>query len=145
VSFSFVDLAPGDPRLASEAFPVLAELRTSLTPSQLEQVYAEGYAQGLRFTAAYDSDGACVGVAGWRVIATTVSLRKLYVDDLVTAAARRGQGVGSALLAELTARGRAAGCRVIDLDSALHRADAHRFYIRERMPIVAFHFGRALD
>jgi GNAT superfamily N-acetyltransferase len=144
VSLSFIDVSPGDPRLASEVFPVLAELRTSLTPSQLEEVYAEGYPQGLRFTAAYAED-ACVGVAGWRVIATTVSLRKLYVDDLVTAAAWRGQGVGSALLAELTSRARAAGCRVIDLDSALHRQDAHRFYIRERMPIVAFHFLRALD
>jgi GNAT superfamily N-acetyltransferase len=142
-SWRFVDLAPGDPRLA-EVFPVLAELRTELTPSQFASVYAEGHPQGLRFTAVYDEAGACVGVAGWRIVATTVTLRKLYVDDLVTAAAHRSRGVGSALLAELTARARAEGCRWIDLDSALHRQDAHRFYIRESLPIVAFHFGRAL-
>jgi GNAT superfamily N-acetyltransferase len=145
VSWSFIDLSPGDPRLAADAFPVLVELRTELTPAQFASVYAEGHPQGLRFTAMYDDDGACVAVAGWRVVATTVALRKLYVDDLVTAAAHRGRGVGSALLAELTSRARAAGCRVIDLDSGLHRQDAHRFYIREGLPIVSFHFGRTLE
>jgi GNAT superfamily N-acetyltransferase len=140
----FVDLEPGDPRLLDELLPVLTELRTELTASQLEAVYAEGYPQGLRFTAVYDGE-RCVAVAGWRVIATTLVHRKLYVDDLVTAASERGRGVGSALLAELTERARAAGCRLIDLDSALFRGDAHRFYIRERMPITAFHFGRVLE
>jgi GNAT superfamily N-acetyltransferase len=140
----FVDLQPGDSRLA-EVLPVLAQLRTELTAEEFDAVYTEGYPQGLKFTAAFDSGGRCVGVAGWRVVATTVARRKLYVDDLVTDAAARGQGVGQALLEELGHRARRAGCTVIDLDSALHRGDAHRFYIRERMPIVAFHFARQLD
>jgi GNAT superfamily N-acetyltransferase len=144
VSWSFVDLPPDDPRLARDAFPVLTELRTELTAAQFASVYAEGHPQGLRFTAMYDDGGACVAVAGWRIVATTVALRKLYVDDLVTAAAHRRRGAGSALLAELSERASAAGCRVIDLDSALHRQDAHRFYIREGLPINAFHFGRSL-
>ena len=140
----FVDIPPGDPRLLSDVLPVLTELRTKLTGEQLEAVYSEGYPQGLRFTAAYDDQGRCVAVAGWRVIATTVALRKLYVDDLVTDAEHRGTGIGSALLGELRRRAAAAGCRVIDLDSALNRADAHRFYIREGLPITSFHFGRPL-
>jgi hypothetical protein len=37
-------------------------------------------------------------------------------------------------------RCRAAGCELLDLDSATHRTEAHRFYLRERMPILAFHF-----
>ncbi|MDQ6606265.1 MAG: GNAT family N-acetyltransferase [Actinomycetota bacterium] len=140
----FVDLDPGDIRLAGDAFPVLAELRTELTAEALEAVYAEGHPQGLRFTAAYDDTGRCLGVAGWRVMATTATLRKLYVDDLVTAAAARSAGVGSALLTELVQRARAAGCAVLDLDSGVHRADAHRFYFRERMAITALHFTRPL-
>jgi GNAT superfamily N-acetyltransferase len=140
----FVDLDPGDPRLNSDLLPVLRQLRTELTPEQLADVYEEGHSQGLRFTVAYDNEGTAVGVAGWRVIATTVVRRKLYVDDLVTAQAARSTGVGSALLAELAERARAAGCTAIDLDSALHRADAHRFYLRERMPIVSFHFAKPL-
>ncbi len=141
----FIDLDPGDRRLVHEALPVLAQLRTHLTPESLAEIYAEGHPQGLRFTAAYDRDGNCLAVAGWRIVATTVSTRKLYVDDLVTAGAHRGQGVGAALLDELSARAREAGCSLIDLDSALHRQDAHRFYIREGMPIVSFHFAKALD
>lgn len=141
---AFVDLAPDDPRLLSDALPVLRELRTELGAEQLVAIYAEGHPQGLRFTGVYDA-GACVAVAGWRVIATTLPGRKLYVDDLVTRDDRRSRGYGHALLAELESRARAAGCMALDLDSATHRTDAHRFYMRERMPIVSFHFARLLD
>jgi GNAT superfamily N-acetyltransferase len=140
----FVDLEPGDPRLGDDVLPVLAQLRTELTRELLDAVYAEGHSQGLRFTAAYDERGGCVAVAGWRLMATTVAIRKLYVDDLVTSAECRSQGIGAALLAELERRARESGCRAIDLDSGLARADAHRFYIRERMPITSFHFAREL-
>lgn len=141
--FSFVDFAPDDPRLA-ELLPVLLELRPHLTPESFRAVYQEGYPQGLRFTAAYD-DGSCVAVAGWRIFATTFAMRKLHVDDLVTAADRRSEGFGRALIRELERRAREAGCDWIDLDSAVTRRDAHRFYARERYAIVAFHFARALD
>ncbi len=123
---------------------MLAELRSDLTPEALEAVYAEGHPQGLRFTAAYDETGRCLAVAGWRLVATTATLRKLYVDDLVTAAAARSTGVGGELLAELGQRAQAAGCTVIDLDSGVHRTEAHRFYFRERMSIVSLHFARRL-
>lgn len=105
-------------------------------------VYAEGYPQGLRFTTVYDERDRCLAVAGWRLMATTVAVRKLYVDDLVTTADQRSRGVGKALLEELERRARQAGCRAIDLDSAVVRTDAHRFYLRERMPITSLHFAR---
>jgi GNAT superfamily N-acetyltransferase len=143
----FVDLPPGDSRW-TEALPVLSELRPQLTEDSFREIYAEGHPQGLRFTAAYDSAdsaGSCLGVAGWRIVASTATGRKLYVDDLVTTASARSRGVGAALLAELARRAREAGCRVIDLDSHVERCHAHRFYMREHMPITAFHFARTLD
>jgi GNAT superfamily N-acetyltransferase len=139
VQTTLVDLEPGDPRLVTELFPVLAELRTHLDEATFTAVYAEGHPQGLRFTGAY-RDGRCVGVAGWRIVATTHVRRRLYVDDLVTAAGERSGGVGHALLAGLAERARAAGCTVLDLDSGVQRHDAHRFYLRERMEIRAYHF-----
>jgi GNAT superfamily N-acetyltransferase len=138
-----VDLEPGDPRLETDVLPVLAELRPHLTPQSLAAVYAEGHAQGLRFSAAYD-EGRCVGVAGWRVVSSTSAIRTLYVDDLVTTAAQRSKGVGLALLSDLSERAEAQGCRVLALDSGTQRVDAHRFYLRERMAITAFHFTRAV-
>jgi GNAT superfamily N-acetyltransferase len=137
-----VDLGPGDERL-DEAVEVLRELRPHLTAASFATVYAEGHPQGLRFTAAYNG-GRCVGVAGWRVVATTANLRKLYVDDLVTTAAHRSTGVGRALLGALAERAEAAGCTALDLDSNVQRADAHRFYMREGLTISAFHFARGL-
>lgn len=139
----FVDLDPGDARLDGDVLPVLRELRTALTAAAFAAVYDEGYTQGLRFTAAYDG-GRCVAVAGWRLVATTVAGRKLYVDDLVTTSSMRSRGFGTALLEELLRRAREAGCSVLDLDSGVERDDAHRFYFRERMRIGSYHFVRVL-
>lgn len=139
----FVDLPAGHP-LWEQALPVLQELRTELTAEQLDEVLAEGTPQGLRFTAAVD-DGTVRAVAGWRVLANTHVRRKLYVDDLSTAASARSRGFGAALLGELTRRARELGCTMIDLDSGVHRFDAHRFYLRERMHISSHHFARSLE
>ena len=136
-----VDLEPGDDRLEREVLPVLQELRTHLTPEDFAAVYEEGYPQGLRYLAAYDG-ARCLGVAGWRILATTATIRKLYVDDLVTAAAQRNHGIGARLLAELHERAVASGCQVMDLDSGVERADAHRFYMRQGLVITSFHFAR---
>jgi GNAT superfamily N-acetyltransferase len=143
MTVDIVDLEPGDPRLASEVLPVLQELRPHLDAETFAAVYAEGHPQGYRFTAAY-AGGRCVGVAGWRIIATVHVHRKLYVDDLVTSAADRSGGVGNALLAWLEEKARAAGCTILDLDSGVHRHDAHRFYFRERMYISSHHFVKQL-
>jgi GNAT superfamily N-acetyltransferase len=140
---TLVDMQPGDPRLGTDVLPVLRELRPHLTAESFAAVYERGYPQGLRFTAAY-ADGRCVGVAGWRVVATTAALLKLYVDDLVTTEAARGEGVGKELLAALVEKAQAADCRVVDLDSGVQRADAHRFYMREGLTITSFHFARSL-
>ena len=137
-----VDLPLGSPAWPA-ALPVLQELRPHLTAESLRQVLEEGAPQGLRFLGAFDGT-RCQGVAGWRLVASTSTLRKLYVDDLVTTADGRSRGVGAVLLAELRARGRAAGCSVLDLDSGVQRHAAHRFYLRERMDITAHHFSAPL-
>lgn len=142
-SLVFVDVEPGDRRLASDVLPVLGELRDHLTAAALDAIYERGHPQGLRFLAAYEGE-RCVGVAGWRLVATTAVTLKLYVDDLVTVADGRSKGVGQAMLVELEQRARAAGCTTLDLDSGVHRRDAHRFYFRERFSITSFHFAKQL-
>jgi GNAT superfamily N-acetyltransferase len=139
-----VDLEPGDPRFLGDAFPVLRQLRPDLTAGASVRIYREGRPQGLRFSAVY-LDNRCVGVAGWRVVATLSVARKLYVDDLVTDEEYRSRGVGSFLLAALTERAEASGCRILDLDSGVQRLDAHRFYRREGLDTESLHFARRLD
>src|SRR4051794_14496226 len=99
---------------------VLRHLRPELTLPQLREIYAEGFGQGLRFTVVED-EGRIVAVAGWRLVACTTVGRRLYIDDLVTDPDLRSAGHGRLLLAELEQRARDAGCRVLDLDSGVHR------------------------
>lgn len=139
-----VDLEPADRRLVDDVLPVLRDLRPHLTAETFSAVYTEGHPQGLRYLAAYDDD-RCVGVAGWRIVATTTAIRKLYVDDLVTRSSERSRGIGAGLLSELVDRARRVGCQILDLDSGVQRADAHHFYMREGMAIASFHFVRQLD
>jgi GNAT superfamily N-acetyltransferase len=84
-------------------------------------------------------------VAGWRIVAAMVAIRKLYVDDLVTTESCRGRGVGRFLLGALVERAKESGCVVLDLDSGLERHDAHRFYEREGFERTSFHFARLID
>lgn len=92
------------------------------------------------------TDGADVlGVAVYRLGENTANGLHLYVDDLVTDAARRSQGVGAALLAWLEARARERGCALLDLDSGTQRHAAHRFYFRERFTVSSFHFVKPLQ
>ncbi|MGQ7310078.1 GNAT family N-acetyltransferase [Microbacterium arabinogalactanolyticum] len=137
-----VDLESEDPRWA-RALPVLRELRPHLTEELFTQVMREAGPQGLRFTAVFAGE-RCVAIAGWRIVANTSAIRKLYIDDLSTAAADRSRGYGRMLMDELRERAVAAGCRSLELDSGVQRFDAHRFYLRERMSITAHHFDLEL-
>jgi GNAT superfamily N-acetyltransferase len=134
-----VELDPADSVLA-EILPVLQELRPHLDLDLLRDIYAEGWGQGLRFSAVFDESDSCVAVAGWRIVVTTASVRKLYVDDLVTTSAARSTGLGRLLMAHLRRIAATNGCFDLELDSGLQRADAHRFYFREGMHVSSFHF-----
>jgi GNAT superfamily N-acetyltransferase len=137
-----VELDPDDPVLA-EVLPVLRELRPHLDLELFLSVYSEGWHQGLRFSALFDED-TCVAVAGWRVMATTASVRKLYVDDLVTTSTVRSAGHGRSLLDHLRHTAASYGCTELELDSGVQRFDAHRFYVANRMWISSHHFSLKL-
>jgi GNAT superfamily N-acetyltransferase len=88
--------------------------------------------------------GKVAGVAVYRVYVNTADGLMMYVDDLVTDEAQRSKGVGKALLAYLEKRARKAGCENFMLDSGTHRRQAHKFYFREGLTVVAFHFLKPL-
>jgi GNAT superfamily N-acetyltransferase len=140
VAVEFVEVAPPDERLAA-VFEVMRELRDQRTDDELRELYAAGYQEGYRVVGLFD-EGQCRAAAGYRVVTNFVNGRNLYIDDLITAARWRSNGYGRRLndyLAETAAR---EGCGSLQLDSATHRRDAHRFYFRERYAITSFHFGR---
>ena len=110
-----------------QAFPVLAQLRTHLTPETFLVSLAEMAADGYRmFAASYD--GQIKGVAGISIGRNFYYGRYMWVYDLVTDDSHRSRGVGAALLSHLEEVARDAGCDTLALSSGLQRADAHRFY-----------------
>lgn len=100
---------------------------------------ANGY-----YLAALTDDGVVRAVAGYRYIENLYSGRVLYVDDLVTDDTVRSRGYGKALLDWLIAEARSRGCQTLELDSGVQRFAAHRFYLTQRMDIVAHHFRLVL-
>lgn len=140
VTATIIDLTPDDPRMRTDIAPLIHELRPDLRPGEFARFAAEAHRQGLVFTALYGSHGECHGVATHRVLATSRG-RLLFVDDLVTSAARRSAGVGGRLVAELRARARAAGCVRIELDTGVTNTPAHRFYHARGLALSALHFS----
>ena len=123
---------------------VMSQLRTHLNEEDyVAQVALQQKQDRYQIVALYDG-GVIRAVAGFR-LATGLALgHYLYVDDLVSDAEVRSKGYGSRLLAWMADYGRQHGCTSLHLDSGVQRHAAHRFYLRERMDIVFYHFRMAL-
>ena len=139
------ELGPGETSLAART---LLELRGGPGSAQaLVRQVDRQRATGYRLAGAFaGGDEQAAAVAGFRINEYLAWGKHLYVDDLVTAAAHRGQGHADRLFAWLEAEARQAGCTQLHLDSALgeDRQDAHRFYFRHGLRIAAFHFQAEL-
>ena len=123
----------------ARCFEVVHELRPHLEREPfVEQVLRQ---QGQGYRLAYLEDAGVVqACAGYRLSESLSFGRFLYVDDLVTASMARSRGFGKDLMDWLVAEACAAGCGELHLDSGVQRFAAHRFYLRERMEIMAHHF-----
>ena len=125
-------------------FPVMRALRPHLEADAFVRIVREMQAEG--YVLAFLSDaGEVVAVAGFRTKRTLFCDKFLYVDDLVTRPGDRSKGYGKRLLEWLEARARAEGCAKLDLDSAMHRKDAHRFYERNAVSVSGYHFSIELE
>ncbi|MBI5693939.1 MAG: GNAT family N-acetyltransferase [Verrucomicrobia bacterium] len=133
-----IRLAETDPDIAL-CFGVMHQLRPHLRAgdfvAQVRRMQAEGFRLAL-----LEDEGTVRAVAGYRYYEKLFSGRNLYVDDLVTDGAARSRGHGRALLGWLVEQARTHGCDQLELDSGVQRAEAHRFYFRERMHVSAYHF-----
>lgn len=75
-------------------------------------------------------DGEPVGTFSLVVFPTLVhdGRREALVDGVVVTAARRGEGIGAAMMREAMRLAAEAGCYKLALSSNAKRADAHGFY-----------------
>ena len=119
---------------------VMLELRPHLTDpeafaTQVERQHAQGYR-----LACLEAAGTVRSLAGYRISEKLSAGNFLYVDDLVTRGVDASRGFGGLLFDWLIERAREADCTQLQLDSAVWRFGAHRFYLRKGMDITAHHF-----
>jgi GNAT superfamily N-acetyltransferase len=89
-----------------------------------------------------DDDGELVGICtAYQDLHSVRYGYRAWVEDLAVDPDRRSQGVGKALLDAATGWARERGATHLELDSALARIDAHRFYEREGSEYKSFSFG----
>ncbi len=122
-------------------FDVMAELRPHLARDEYVSLVRKQMEAGYRITFVID-ERVVQAAAGWRFSQNLAWGRFLYIDDLVTRTKTRSRGHGKRLLDHLYALAKQAGWDAVHLDSGTQRKDAHRFYLRERFDITAFHFVR---
>ncbi len=124
-------------------YPVMSELRPGFTESsfvaRVRELMKGGY-----LLVGLEDEGRVPACAGVRLGKSLAWGDYCYVDDLVTQDDRRSRGYGRTLMRWIEAYGRDHGCAALHLDSGVQRHSAHRFYLRERMDIVFFHFKKVL-
>ena len=65
-----------------------------------------------------------------------------YIGELVVDKSFRGNGVGSKLLKTAIDEVKKRGCSVIELDSAFHRKEAHKFYLKNGFTNKGYIFSK---
>ena len=125
----------------AEAEAVLLALRGDLDAAGFARRLAAAVAQGYAVIAAFDGP-AMVGALGYRLVDDLRWGRSLFVDDLVVLPARRGQGIGAALMRAAEDVAAAEGCDALRLCSGLDRTEAHRFYEAQGMDRLSLHFAK---
>jgi len=99
-------------------------------PGEAARIWESILDQDGRFVLVAEAAGKIVGTADLLIVANlTHELRPwAIVEHVVVAAHARRLGIGRALMAEVVAMGKAAGCYKVQLLSRKERSDAHRFY-----------------
>ena len=124
-------------RLATEAdIPVLLLLLEELgrphadpSDARVTDVYRQHMADPDRLVLVAELAGRIVGtVEGTFRTRLNWPTRELWVADLVVTESAQGNGAGRALMNDLVARARQAGCRRVALESVHSRHVAHRMY-----------------
>ena len=118
----------------------MAELRPHVRRGEfVATVRRLGEAAGFRL--AYLSDGEVKAVAGFRISEWLAGGRYLEIEDLVAKSGERSKGHGGELFDWLVGHARENGCSQVRLVSHVSRLDAHRFYLRKGMKLVAHYFS----
>lgn len=124
----------------SRCFPVFKELRPHLDEVDFVAQVCRQMAASYQIIGLMQA-GLVVSAAGYRLAEHLAWGKILYVDDLATLSAYRGQGCAQKLLAWLINYARAQQCQGLHLDSGHQRHSAHKLYHKMGLSITSHHFA----
>lgn len=133
-----------EPGELQRVFPVIQQLRPSLTAlSQLQEYWLRVQPAGYRLLAV-EKDGDVVAAVSFRIQENLVHGRHLYLEDLVSDALVRGNGVGERVMQHMRRIACAENCVKMVLDTSLSNTLAHRFYYRHGLLASSLRFQQLL-
>lgn len=117
--------------LADDRFGAGREQDVSPLPASYARGFRAMQAQGGRIILAV-LDGAVVGCLQLNVLhgVSQQGQSRAQVEGVRVDSARRGAGIGAALMRHAMVEARAAGCAILQLTTRTDRAEAQRFYAR---------------
>jgi GNAT superfamily N-acetyltransferase len=123
---------------------VLKALRPHLEDESYVPLLKEMIEEGYQL-AYIEEDNKAVAAIGFRYLQFLFNGKHFYIDDLSTLPECRGKGYGGQLLTFVEEKARAAGYKVITLDSGYHRTDAHRLYLNKGFTLSSHHFSKKIN
>lgn len=115
----------------SRLLPLFRQLWPGMTlvESELRTVFDRGLGASCQCYLGAEHEGRLVGFCSLNVLNNLWLHGNMgHIDELVVDEAYRGAGIGTALLKRMSRIAAEMGCKTVELDSAHHRHDAHRFY-----------------
>jgi GNAT superfamily N-acetyltransferase len=116
-----------------------------LDAAALHTVYSRALASDTQFYLCAEEEGEVAGFCSLTLKSNLWQAGYLaHVDELVVTQRRRRKGIGRALLAAAVELAAEENCACIELDSAFHREEAHRFYESQGFENRAYLFSKPL-
>ena len=125
-------------------FDVMSELRPNIIKSEFLNTIREMESQGFKLVF-IEENTKVVAAAGYRISTNLFLGKNLYVDDLITSESARSKGYGEVLIVWLRNLAIENKCNTLHLDSGTQRGQAHKFYFRNGLTIVNYHFSADLN
>ena len=88
-----------------------------------------------------EENGIAISAAGFVEGVKLHRGKFIYIDDLSTMPANRGNGLGTTLLNWIFDYARKNNFEQVHLDSGVQRFDAHRLYLKYGFDITSHHFA----
>lgn len=136
-------IEPARPEDFDEVMKLLEQLWPGkpLNREGIGQVYLEALDSTLQEYLVARAGERTVGFVSLRIMRNLWAQGSLlYIEELVIDEQYRNQKIGSRLLDEAARFAEASHCNSIEVPSAFHRQDAHRFYERWGFAKKAYHF-----